>query len=345
MTESKVIGRKLMKAIVYTEYGPPDVLQLTEVEKPVPKEDEVLIRVHAVAVNFGQTIARDFTFPAREFWFPVLLYLPARMELGFSKPRHGILGSELAGEIELVGKDVKSFKPGDQVFGFSESHGANAEYVCVPENGVLAKKPASLTYEEAAVIPHGALTALHFVRKANIQPGEKVLINSASGGTGQFAVQLAKHFGADVTGVCSTAKVELVKSLGADEVIDYTQEDITQNGQTYDVIFDAARVTGFARCKNSLKEGGRYLLAVFKARELLQMLATSITGGKKVICALAPIKQEDLIFLTELIEAGELKSVIDRRYPFEQIAEAHRYFETGQTKGHVVITLERNHKT
>jgi NADPH:quinone reductase-like Zn-dependent oxidoreductase len=331
-----------MKAIVYTEYGPPDVLHLTEVAKPIPKKDEVLIKVHAVAVNFGQTIARDFTFPAREFWLPVLLYPLARMDFGFRKPRHRILGSELAGEIESVGKDVKSFKQGDQVFGFSASHCANAEYVCMPEEGVLAIKPANMTYEEAAAVPHGALTALFFVRSANIEPGEKVLINSASGGTGQPAVQLAKHFGAEVTGVCSTTKVELVKSLGADEVIDYTKEDFTQNGQTYDVIFDTARVTSFSRCKGSLTQDGRYLLAVFGMRELVQMLSTSVVGSRKVICALAPIKKEDLFFLKELIEAGELKSVIDRRYPFEQIAEAHRYFETGHTKGHVVITLEHN---
>ena len=262
------------------------------------------------------------------------------MDFGLRKPRHPILGSELAGEIESVGKDVKSFRQGDHVFGFSSSHGANAEYVCMPEGGVLATKPANMTYEEAAVVPHGALTALHFLRKGNIQPGEKVLINGASGGIGQFAVQLAKYFGAEVTGVCSTTKLELVKSLGADKVIDYTKEDFTKNGQTYDVIFDTARVTLLSRCKGSLKQNGRYLLAVFGMRELSQMLWTSVIGSKKVICALAPIRKQDLVFLKELIEAGKIKSVIDRRYPLEQTAEAHRYVETGHKKGYVVITYE-----
>ena len=332
-------GEENMKAIVYTEYGPPDVLQLKEVEKPTPEDNEVLIRVYATLVSFGQVIARDFTFSPRDFWLPFLLWPLARIDFGIRKPRHQILGSELAGEIESVGKDVKSFSQGDQVFGFSSSHGANAEYVCLPEEGVLAIKPANMTYEEAAAVPHGALTALFFMRKANIQPGEKVLINSASGGIGQFAVQLAKYFGAKVTGVCSTTKLELVRSLGADEVIDYTREDFTKNGQTYDVIFDTARVTSFSRCKSSLKENGRYLLAVFGMRELLQMLRTSIMGSKKVICALAPIKKEDLNFLKELIEAAKIKTVIDRRYPLEQIAEAHSYVEKGHKKGYVVITL------
>jgi NADPH:quinone reductase-like Zn-dependent oxidoreductase len=332
--------RKPMKAVVYKEYGPPDVLRLQEVERPTPKAGEVLIRVHATAVNFGQMKARDFTFPAREFWLPLVLWLPARLDFGFRKPRYSILGSEFAGDVEAVGHDVRSFGSGDPVFGFSARFGANAEYVCMPEDGVLAKKPGNMTYEQAAAVPHGALTALHFMRRASIQPGDQVLINGASGGIGQFAVQLAKHFGTHVTGVCSTAKMDLVTSLGADKVIDYTQEDFTENGQTYDVIFDTARVTTFLRCQRSLKQNGRYLLAVFGMRELAQMLWTSIVGSKKVICALAPIKQQDLVTLKELIEAGKIRSVIDRRYPLEQMAEAHRYVETGQKTGHVVVTLE-----
>jgi NADPH:quinone reductase-like Zn-dependent oxidoreductase len=267
------------------------------------------------------------------------------MDFGFRKPRHNILGSELAGEVESVGKDVRSFKPGDKVFGFSASFGAYAEYACLPQDGVVAIKPANMTYEEAAAVPHGALTALFFMRKANIQSGEKVLINGASGGIGQFAVQLAKYFGAEVTGVCSSTKMELVRSLGADEVIDYTKEDFTQNGQTYDVIFDTARVTTFSKCKGALAQNGRYLLAVFGMRELFQMLWTSILGGKKVIPGLAPIQKEGLIFLKELIEAGKLKAVIDRSYLLEQIAEAHRYFETGQRKGYIVVTVEHNNRT
>lgn len=333
-----------MKAMVYTEYGLPDVLELKEVEKPSPKENEILVRVHAVAVTFGETVARDFTFSPGEFWLPVLLWPVARLEFGARRPRHPILGSELAGEIEAVGKEVKSFKPGEQVFGFSASHGANAEYVCMPEDGVVASKPSNMSYAEAAVVPHGALTALHFMRKANIQPGENVLINGASGGIGQFAVQLAKHFGAEVTGVCSTPKLELVKSLGADEVIDYTKEDFTENDQTYDVIFDTAVVTSFSKCKSSLTQNGRYLLAVFGTRELLQMVWTSMTGGKKVIPGLAAINKEGLNFLKGLIEAGKIRTVIDRRYPLEQIAEAHRYFESGQKKGYVVVTVAHNDK-
>ncbi len=259
------------------------------------------------------------------------------MDFGWSKPKRSILGSELAGEIESVGKDVASFKLGDQVFGFSASFGANAEYVCLPEDGVLAIKPANMSYEEAAVVPHGALTALFFIRKAAIQSGEKVLINGASGGIGQYALQMAKNAGAEVTGVCSTSKMDLVQSLGADAVIDYGQEDFTRNGQTYDVIFDTACLTTFSRCEGSLAENGRYLLAVFGMRELFQMLGTR-SGGKKVICGLASINQKDLIYLTGQVEAGKLKAVIDRSYPLEQIAEAHSYVEGGHKKGYVVVT-------
>jgi NADPH:quinone reductase-like Zn-dependent oxidoreductase len=336
-----------MKAIVYTEYGAPDVLQLKEVKKPTAKEDEVLIRVVATPVTFGEIIARNFTFPPRNFWMPLLIYPLARMQFGYRKPKKNILGSELAGEIESVGKNVKRFKEGDQVFGYlGPSFGANAEYVCMPEDGVLAIKPANITYEEAAAVPFNAVTALVFIRdKGNIRSGEKVLINGASGGIGQFAVQFAKYYEAEVTGVCSTAKGEFVKSLGADHVIDYTKEDFTKNGQTYDVIFDTAVVTSYSKCKSSLKDNGRYLLAVFKTRELVQMLWTSMAGSKKVICAMAPTRTEDLLIIKELIEAGKIKSVIDRRYPLEQMAEAHRYVETGHKKGNVVITVEHNNKT
>ena len=329
-----------MKAIVCTKYGPPEVLQLKEVEKPTPKEDEVLIRVYATPVSFGEIKVRNFTFPPREFWMPIVLYPSARIQFGYGKPKKQILGSELAGEIESVGNGVTRFKEGDQVFGYlGPGFGANAEYLCVPEDGVLAIKPANMTYEEAAAVPFNAIIALVFMRdKGNLQSGEKVLINGASGGIGQFAVQLAKYYGAEVTGVCSTAKMEFVKTLGADHVIDYTKEDFTKNGQTYDVILDTAVVTSFSKCKSSLRQNGRYLLAVFGTREVVQMLWTSLAGSKKVICAMAPTTTEDLNFLRELIEAGKIKSVIDRRYPLEQTAEAHRYVETGRKKGNVVIT-------
>ena len=328
-----------MKAIVYTKYGPPDVLQLKEVDKPIPKDNEVLVKVYATTVTKYDCWSRSCTAPTG-FW------LPSRIASGIRKPKITILGIELAGEIESIGKDVKKFKEGNQVYGFTgESMGTHAEYICMPEDGALAIKPANMTYEETACVPYGALTALFFLRKGNIQSGQKVLIFGASGGVGTAAVQLAKYFGAEVTGVCSTTKLELVKSLGADKVIDYTKEDFTQSGETYDLIFDILGKSSFSHCKISLKQNGRYLLASFKMKQLFQMLWTSMIGSKKVICALAIDKQEDLIFIKELIETGKIKSVIDRRYPLEQTAEAHRYIEKGHKKGNVVITVEHNIKT
>ena len=326
-----------MKAIVYTKFGPPDVLQLKEVEKPTPKDNEVLIRIYATTVT-----AED----------PGMRGSPGLN--GLRKPKNPILGWYLAGEIESVGKDVKRFRKGDQVYGYtglSLGLGAYAEYKCMPEEGTLAIKPANMTYEEAAAVPNGYLTALPFLRdKGKIQSGQKVLIYGASGAVGTYAVQLAKYFGAEVTGVCSTTNLELVKSLGADKVIDYTKEDFTKSGQTYDVIFDTVGKSPFSRCKGSLKQGGVYLSSVLTLAILLQMLWTSKIGSKRVIITFAlrrpaSEKTKDLLFLKELIEAGKIKSVIDRRYPLEQIAEAHRYVETGHKKGNVVITVEHNNKT
>ena len=337
-----------MKAIVYQRYGSPDVLELKEVEKPTPKDNEVLIRIYATPVNYGDIMVRNFrNMPLSKFNMPLPLWLPVRIMFGFRKPRIKILGTDLAGEIESVGKDVKLFKEGDQVFGYrGPSFGANAEYLCMPEDGLVAIKPANMTYEEAATVPYGAMTALNLLRKVNIQSGQKVLINGASGGIGSHAVQLAKsHFGAEVTGVCGTPRLELVKSLGANKVIDYAKEDFTKSGETYDFIFDILGKSSFSRCKSSLKQNGRYLLASFKMTQLFQMLWTSMIGSKKVICGMASYRTEDLIFIKELIEAGKIKSVIDRRYPLEQIAEAHRYVEQGHRKGNVVMTLEHNRKT
>jgi len=330
-----------MKAITYTEYGSPDVLQLVEVEKPTPKDNEILIRIHATPVNYGDTLARNFRgISPSKFNMPFIFWLPARMTFGLRKPKIKILGSEFAGEIETAGKDVKLFRKGDQVFGYrGMSMGANAEYLCMPEDGLVAIQPANMTYEEAAAVPYGALTALNLLRKVNIQRGQKVLINGASGGIGSAAVQLAKYFGAEVTGVCGTPRLEFVKSLGADTVIDYTQEDFTQSAETYDLIFDILVKSSFSRCKSSLNQNGRYLLASFKMKQLFQMLWTSVIGSKKVICALSLEKAEDLLYIKELIEAGKIKSIIDRRYPLEQVAEAHRYVEKGHKKGNVVITV------
>ncbi|MBK9052302.1 MAG: NAD(P)-dependent alcohol dehydrogenase [Chloroflexi bacterium] len=321
----------------------PDVLQLKEVEKPTPKNNEIRVRNYATTVNYGDLIARNFShISTSEFNMPAPLLLPARLAFGFRKPKKPILGSEFAGEVEAVGQDVKRFKKGDQVFGYlGQNMGAYAEYLCMPEDGTVAIKPANMSYEEAVAIPYGGIMALNILRKVNLQPGQKVLINGASGGIGAAAAQLAKfHFGAQVTGVCGTPRIDFVKSLGVDQVIDYTQEDFTQNGETYDLILDILGKHSFSRCKNSLKPNGTYLLASFKTKQLFQMLWTSIIGSRqKVVCALASDSFADLNFLKELAEAGTIKTVIDRCFPLAQTAEAHRYVETGHKKGHVVITV------
>ena len=336
-----------MKAIVYTEFGPPEVLQLKEVQKPAPKDNEVLIRVYAAPVSYGDLTARNFkNISSREFHMPLPLLLPTRMYFGFTKPKINILGSEFAGEIESTGKEVRLFKEGDQVYGYlGQRMGAYAEYLCMPEDGSVALKPAKMTYAEAAAVPYGAIMATSLLRKGNLQSGHKVLINGASGGIGSAAVQLARYYGADVTGVCGTPRLEYVKSLGADQVIDYTEEDFTKNGETYDLIFDILGKSSFSRCKNSLKQNGIYLLASFKMKPLFQMLWTKTVGSQKVVCAMASEKSEDLVFIKELIEVGKFKSIIDKCYPLEQAAEAHRYVETGQKKGNVVLTVEHNNKT
>jgi len=330
-----------MKAIVYTEYGAPDVLHIKEMNKPTPKDNEILIRVHAVSVNVGDLWGRNFKAitPSR-FSMPLPLWLPSRLYFGVTKPRINILGNEFAGEVESVGRDVKRFKKGDQVFGYrGQSMGANVEYLCMDEKGMLTTKPANISYEEVAAIPYGALTALPLLRRANIQPRQKVLVNGASGGIGSAAVQLAKYYGAEVTGMCGTPRMEFVKALGADKVIDYTKEDFTQNGETYDLILDIMNKSSFEKCKNSLKPKGIYLLASFKMKQLLQMMQTSRSDGKKVICALATENLEDMELVRKLVEEGKIKAFVDKRFPMERAAEAHRYMESGNKAGSVVITI------
>jgi NADPH:quinone reductase-like Zn-dependent oxidoreductase len=329
-----------MKAIVWTKYGPPDVLQLQEVGKPVPKENEVLIRVYATTAFAGDCELRSLKFP---FYYR----LPMQIYNGLRKPtRITILGQELAGEIEAVGKDVRRFKEGDQVFGTPGFNmGTYAGYTSLPENGVLAIKPANMTYEEAAPVAIGGIEALHFMSKANIHSGDKVLINGAGGSIGTFSVQLAKYYGAEVTGVDSTGKLDMLRSIGADQVVDYTQEDFTKSGQTYDVIFDVVGKSSFSDSIKTLKQNGCYLIGNPGLSKMVRGRLTSRSSGKQVITDTASYKTQDLIALKELIEAGKIKSVIDRRYPLEQTADAHRYVETGHKKGNVVITMEYNDKT
>ncbi|NOT03126.1 MAG: NAD(P)-dependent alcohol dehydrogenase [Anaerolineales bacterium] len=328
-----------MKAIIVTKYGPPEVLEVRQVDKPAPKDNEVLIRIHATAV-----VATDPQFRKGD---PFI----TRFFTGLTKPKHSIPGDVLAGEIESVGKDVTLYKTGDQVFAAcAMTQGGQAEYICLPEDGPLAIKPVNMSYEEAAGVPDGGLGALNFLRDAaQIQSGQTILINGASGSVGTYAVQLAIYFETQVTGVCSTSNVELVRSLGAHKMIDYTKEDFTKNGQTYDIIFDAVGKSSFSQCKNSLTQKGVYVTSVPTLDFLLGMLLTSKSKGKKAAFVAPGLrssseKTKDLIFLKELIEAGKIRSVIDRRYPLEQVVEAHRYVEAGHKKGNVVITVEHESK-
>ena len=312
-----------MKAIIWTKYGPPDVLQLQQVEKPTPKDKQVLVRIRATTVTAGDVALRGLKFPK-------LLWLPARIILGLTRPtRISILGQELAGEIEAVGKDVTRFSVGEQVFAHTGiSLGAYAEYKCLPERGVIALKPAGISYEEAAALSMGGLEALQHIRRANLQPGQRVLIIGAGGSIGTFAVQLAKHFGAEVTALDSTGKLEMLRSIGADHVIDYTQEDFTRGGKRYDVIIDVAGKSSLSQSKRALKPDGVYISDRLERKR------------KKGKNAQTPGRAENLALLKELIEARKIKTIIDRTYPLEQVAEAHRYAETGLKKGNLIITVE-----
>jgi NADPH:quinone reductase-like Zn-dependent oxidoreductase len=345
-TDRKQSWRSFMKAVVWTKYGPPDVLELQEVEKPTPNDDEVLIRIYATTVTAGDCELRSLklpiymSFPMRIFW------------IGFRKPKKNTIpGTELAGEIEAVGKNIKRFKEGDQVFGQAGmGFGANAEYICLPEQlrdmaGGVALKPVNMTHEEAACVPFGGRDALHFLRKGNIQSGQKILINGAGGTIGTFAIQLAKYYGAEVTAVDSTGKLDMLLSIGADHVIDYTQEDFTKNGQIYDIIFDVVGKMSFSRSNSSISQNGTYLLANPRMSQMVQGLWTRMRSNKRVIMETASGSIADLHHLRRLIEEGKIRSIIDRSYPLEQIVEAHKYVEAGGKLGNVVITVGHNGKT
>ena len=322
-----------MKSAICTRYGLPDVLQLKNVEKPIPKRDEVLIKVYVATVTSGDCRVRALNVP---LGFNFIM----RSVLGFSKPRQPILGSELAGVVEAIGKDVSKFKVGDAVFAFSDmAMGCYAEFKCISENSAIALKPSNLSFEESAALSFGGTTTLSFLRRAKIQLNDKVLVIGASGCVGTAAVQLAKYFGAVVTGVCSTANIPLVKSLGARDVIDYTREDFGVNNEQYDIIIDAVGGAPFERYEASLKDGGRVLMLVAGLPDMLYAPWIAMTSNKKLIAGPVAFSADDIRFLADLAQAGNLISVIDKRFPFEQIVEAHRYVDTGRKKGNVVLTL------
>jgi len=324
-----------MKAIVYTKYGPPDVLQVKEVDKPVLKDDEILIKIRAAEVTKADCEMRSFNFQVKWFW------LPLRIFLGIFKPKRHVLGGYFAGEVESVGKEVSKFVIGDQVFGSAGLRlGAHGEYVCLPASYTIVEKPNTIGFEEAAAVPLGGLNALHFMRKANIQPGEKVLVNGAGGSIGTFGVQISKSMGAEVTAVDSTIKEVMLRRIGADHFIDYTKENFAKSGQTYDVIFSMVAKASYSACVKALNPGGRYLMANPRMSDMLRSALTSMLTNKKVIFAFAGEKEEELLTLKKMIDEGKIKPVVDKIYSFEQAAEAHRRVDTEQRLGIVVIASE-----
>ena len=323
-----------MKAVVYTKYGSADVLHIKEVEKPTPANNEVLIKVHAAEATKADCEMRSFKFAVQWFW------LPLRIGLGITKPKRQILGGYFSGAVESVGKDVTKYKPGDQVFGSAQLRlGAYGEYLCLPASYTMVPKPSNLSFAEAAAVPLGGLNALHFMRKANIQKGERVLVNGAGGSIGTFAVQIAKAMGAEVTAVDSTVKQDMLRSIGADQFFDYTREDFTKSGERYDVIFSMVAGSSYSSCMKALKPKGRYLMGNPKLSDMLRSVLTSLLTDKRAIFAFAGEKEDELLALKDMIEAGKLKPVVDKVYPMEQAAEAHRRVETEQRLGIIVISL------
>ena len=322
-----------MKAVVCTKYGPPEVLQIKEMEEPVPRNDEVLVRIKATTVAQADSRVRGFRVPL-SYW------VPARLALGLTKPKKPVLGTELAGVVEGVGKDVSNYKVGDNVFALTgHDLGCYAEYRCVPEGGIISRKPVNLGFEESAAIPMGGLTALHFLKEGKVGSGQKVLVYGASGSIGTYAVQLAKYFGAEVTGVCSTANLDLVRSLGADKVIDYTKEDFSNEGGIYDVMLDAVGKSPISASMRSLKKGGYYLQVLAPPGANLRMRWATMTKGNRMVGGTMAPGAKDLAFLKDLVEEGKIKPIIDRTYPLEQIVEAHRYVDQGHKKGNVAIRV------
>ncbi|MBP7706450.1 MAG: NAD(P)-dependent alcohol dehydrogenase [Candidatus Aminicenantes bacterium] len=330
-----------MKAVVYTEFGSPDVLRTVEVPRPEPRRGEVLVRVRAAGVNFGDLMARSFrSVTPRGFNMPFLFWLPAKLAIGWRKPRIRVLGNEFAGDVVSAGRDVTRFKPGDAVFGYTgERFGAHAEFIRLPETAAVALKPANLSYEEAAVIPYGALMALALLRRVDLRPGRRILINGASGGIGSAAVQIAKRLGADVTAVCGGPRLAYVRALGADRAIDYAEEDFTRGSDTYDVVLDVLGRAPISRVKRVLTPRGVLLCASFKSRHLLAMARTSFSRGRRVVCALAPGGLKDMLEVRELAEAGAVRAILDKRFPMEEAAEAVRYLESGRAEGKVALVM------
>ena len=323
-----------MRAAVYREYGPPDAIRIEDVPKPEPRDHEILVRVRATTVGTWDSEARAFSFPA---WF----WLPLRLAMGIRRPRWPVLGQELAGDVEAVGRDVTGFAPGDRVFAsVGLGFGAHAEYACVSSRRAVTHMPKNLSYAEATCIPTGGDNALHFLRLARVQPGERVLVNGAAGNIGVMAIQIAKHYGAEVTAVDSAAKLDALRSIGADHVIDYTATDFTRTGKTWDVIFDLVHESSYSRALAVLDPEGRYIVANPKLRALVRALWTNRTGDKRVLTQFASSKPEDLVVLGELAEAGEIRAAIDRQYPLERAAEAHAYVDSGSRAGAVVLTMD-----
>ncbi len=329
-----------MKAIVYTQYGSPDVLNVKEIQKPTPKDNEVLIKVHAAEVTKADCEMRSFNFQVKWFW------LPLRVTLGLLKPKKQVLGGYFSGQVEFIGKDVSKFKKGDQIFGTTSLRfGAYGEFVCLPASYTLVPKPFNISFEEAAAVPLGGLNALHFLRKANIQKGGKVLVNGAGGSIGTFGVQIAKAMGAEVTAVDSTIKQEMLLRIGADHFCDYSKEDFTKSGQSYDVILNMVANRSYSECVKILKPGGRYLIANPRLLDMLRSVLTSMFTDKSAIFAFAGEKEEELLTLKEMIEEGKIKPTVDKVYAFEQAAESHRRVENEQRLGAVVISAEYQNKT